>query len=68
MCGMWSDWYLPNPRPIALASPEQTNLAPLRLVDILALAYLLLGSPTIRTIASARDRIRARLSDPVGAY
>jgi hypothetical protein len=50
----WSAWHLPDPRQIALASPDQTNLAPLRLVDILALAYLLLSSPTFRAIASAR--------------
>ena len=54
VCVPWSRWHMPDLRPIALAPPEQTNLAPLRLVDILALAYLLLSSPTFRTIAGAR--------------
>jgi hypothetical protein len=40
-------------RPIAFAPPDKTNLAPLRLLDILALAYLLFSSPRVRTLAGA---------------
>jgi hypothetical protein len=40
----WADWNLPDLRPIALATPDKTLLAPLRLLDVLSLAYLLLSS------------------------
>jgi hypothetical protein len=50
----WTYWHLPDLRPIAFAPPDETNLAPLRLLDILALAYLLFSSPRVRTLAGAR--------------
>jgi hypothetical protein len=53
-CAPWAAWHLPDLRPIVLAPPDKTNLAPLRLFDILALAYLILSSPVTRAIAASR--------------
>ncbi|HXW23404.1 MAG TPA: OpgC domain-containing protein, partial [Xanthobacteraceae bacterium] len=50
----WSYWDLPDLRPIALPPPDKTTLAPLRLIHILALAYLLFSSPRVRRVAGAR--------------
>jgi hypothetical protein len=50
----WTEWRLPDLRPVDIPPPDKTNLAPLRLFDILALAYLLLSSTTFRSIASWR--------------
>lgn len=49
----WTDWGMPDLRPIALPGPDKTNLAPLRLIDILALAYLLFSSDRVRAIAAS---------------
>jgi len=50
----WADWNLPNLRPIALVTPDKTLLAPLRLLDVLSLAYLLLSSDRLRVLAGQR--------------
>lgn len=50
----WADWNLPDLRPIALAAPDKTLLAPLRLLDVLSLAYLLLSSDRLRMLARRR--------------
>ncbi len=50
----WADWNLPDLRPIALATPDKTLLAPLRLLDVLSLAYLLLSSDRLRILAGRR--------------
>ena len=47
----WADWNLPDLRPITLATPDKTLLAPLRLLDVLSLAYLLLSSDRLRVLA-----------------
>jgi hypothetical protein len=47
----WADWNLPDLRPLTLATPEKTPLAPLRLLDVLSLAYLLLSSDRLRVLA-----------------
>lgn len=47
----WADWNLPDLRPITLAIPDKTLLAPLRLLDVLSLAYLLLSSDRLRVLA-----------------
>ncbi len=49
----WTDWHLPDLRPIALPGPDKTNLAPLRLIDILALTYLLFSADRVRAIAAS---------------
>jgi hypothetical protein len=53
-CAPWAAWHLPDLRPIVLAPPDKTSLAPLRLFNILALAYLILSSPVSRAIAGSR--------------
>jgi hypothetical protein len=50
----WADWNLPDLRPIILAAPDKTLLAPLRLLDVLSLAYLLLSSDGLRMLAGRR--------------
>lgn len=50
----WADWGLSDFRPIALAAPDKTNLAPLRLVDVLALVYLALSSHGFGALARQR--------------
>ena len=47
----WAEWNLPDLRPITLATPDKTLLAPLRLLDVLSLAYLLLSSDRLRMLA-----------------
>ena len=47
----WPDWNLPDLRPITLATPDKTLLAPLRLLDVLSLAYLLLSSDRLQVLA-----------------
>ena len=50
----WVDWHLPDLRPFALPPPDKTRLAALRILDILALAYLLLTSAWLRAPAARR--------------
>jgi hypothetical protein len=50
----WTDWNLPDLRPIALITPDKTVLAPLRLLDVLSLVYLALSSDRLRMLASRR--------------
>jgi hypothetical protein len=50
----WANWHLPDLRPFALATPDKTQLAALRLLDMLALAYLLLSSAWLRAFAGRR--------------
>jgi hypothetical protein len=50
----WATWHLPDLRLITIAPPDQTSLAPLRLLNILALAYLILSSTAVRVIAGWR--------------
>ena len=47
----WAEWNLPDLRPITLATPDKTLLAPLRLLDVLSLVYLLLSSDRLRMLA-----------------
>lgn len=49
----WRDWGLPDLRPFDLTPPDKTSLAPLRLLDILALTYLLFSSTAVKTIAAS---------------
>jgi hypothetical protein len=49
----WTDWNMWDLRPIALPWPDKTNLTPLRLLDILALAYLLFSSERVRAICAS---------------
>ena len=49
----WHDWHLPNLAPFAIAPPDKSRLDWLRVVDVLALFYLLMSSPRIRTLCRA---------------
>jgi hypothetical protein len=49
----WRDWHLPDLRLFSLSWPNKTDLAPLRLLDILALAYLLFSTDRVRIIAAS---------------
>jgi hypothetical protein len=50
----WADWHLPDLRPLSWAPPDKTQLPVLRVLDILALAYLLLSSVWLRSFAGWR--------------
>jgi hypothetical protein len=57
----WADWHLPNLQPIGISPPDKSHLDILRLLNILALAYLLLSSNNFRVLA------RYRLLRPIEA-
>ncbi|MDB5393393.1 MAG: protein of unassigned function [Rhodospirillales bacterium] len=50
----WAAWHLPSLRPIAMPPPDKTHLGAPRLLDILALAYVLLSSAKLRILAGKR--------------
>jgi hypothetical protein len=50
----WAAWGLPDLRPFELPMPDKTSLNILRLLDMLALAYLVLSSERMRHLASYR--------------
>jgi hypothetical protein len=50
----WAAWHLPDLRPFALAAPDKTQLAALRIFDVLALAYLVFSSASLRALAGQR--------------
>jgi hypothetical protein len=47
----WTAWGLPDLRVVSFDPPDKTALAPVRLLDILAIVYLALGSPRLRRAA-----------------
>ena len=47
----WTAWGLPDLRLASFDPPDKTALAPVRLLDILAIMYLALGSPRLRRFA-----------------
>lgn len=50
----WSQWKLPNLSPFDIDPPQKTPLSPLRLIDVLAIFYLVLSSPRLAQGASTR--------------
>ncbi|HEU5276918.1 MAG TPA: OpgC domain-containing protein [Xanthobacteraceae bacterium] len=50
----WTEWQLPPLNPLSIPPPDKTTLAPLRLVNILAVAYLALSSDGFRVMAAWR--------------
>jgi len=50
----WHDWHLPDLRLFAMTLPDKSRLDWLRIVDVLALFYLLLSSPRVRAMCRAR--------------
>ena len=52
--GSWSEWGLPDLRPFAIDQPDKGHVVPLRLIDMLALTYLLFSSEAVRRLSSHR--------------
>jgi hypothetical protein len=52
--GSWGDWGLPDLRPLAMEPPDKGHVTPLRLLDILALSYLLFSNASLRDITERR--------------
>jgi hypothetical protein len=50
----WAYWHLPSLRPFNMAAPDKTQLAVLRILNILALTYPLLSSPSLSAFARHR--------------
>ena len=49
----WSDWGLPALMPLHIANPDKSTLAWPRIIDILALTYLMLTSDRMRRVAQS---------------
>jgi hypothetical protein len=49
----WADWGLPDLHPLSLAPPDKSHLAPLRLLDILALSYVVFSSERAQRLATS---------------
>jgi hypothetical protein len=47
----WQSWGWSSLHPVALGVPDKTVLAPLRLINVLAVAVLAFGSPRFRAVA-----------------
>ncbi|MCJ2066212.1 OpgC domain-containing protein [Methylobacterium sp. J-088] len=63
--GSWTAWGLPDLRPLAIDAPDKSHVGPLRLLDILALIYLLLSVPVVARLSRWR---RLRLVDACGRH
>lgn len=50
----WTQWGLPLVRPLELSSPDKSILAPLRLLDVLAIFYLVQSSELARRFSETR--------------
>ncbi|MBB3173049.1 hypothetical protein FHR90_000867 [Endobacter medicaginis] len=50
----WAQWGLPDLAPLALRSPDKTLLSPLRLLDVLAIFYLVECSATAAWLSETR--------------
>jgi hypothetical protein len=48
----WAEWHLPSRQLFAMSPPDKTHLSVFRVLDILALTYLLLSSARLRAFAS----------------
>ncbi len=63
--GSWTAWGLPDLRPLAIEAPDKSHVGPLRLLDILALIYLLRSIPVVARLSRWR---RLRLIDACGRH
>jgi hypothetical protein len=50
----WAEWHLPSLRLFAMSPPDKTHLSILRLLNVLALAYLVFSSARARAFAGCR--------------
>ncbi|WP_192707847.1 OpgC domain-containing protein [Methylobacterium sp. OAE515] len=53
--GSWTDWGLPDLRPLAIDVPDKSHVGPLRLLNILALSYLLFSAPAVLRVSRWRQ-------------
>ncbi|WP_246690011.1 OpgC domain-containing protein [Methylobacterium sp. WL7] len=63
--GSWAEWGLPDLRVLPIGSPDKGHVAPLRLLHILALTYLIFSAPAVRRLSGWR---RLRLIDACGRH
>ena len=63
--GSWADWGLPDFRPLAIGTPDKSHVAPLRLLHILVLTYLIFSAPSVLRLSGSR---RLRLIDACGRH
>ncbi|MCJ2095443.1 OpgC domain-containing protein [Methylobacterium sp. J-072] len=63
--GSWTAWGLPDLRPLAMGAPDKSHVAPLRLLHILALTYLIFSAPAVRRLSGWRG---LRLIDACGRH
>jgi hypothetical protein len=52
--GAWKDWGLPSLQLFDLPAPDKSHESVIRILDILALSYLVLGSPALFRLARQR--------------
>ena len=50
----WHDWSLPDLRLIAMSAPDKSRLNPLRILDMVALFYVVMSSDWVRRIAATK--------------
>ena len=50
----WAQWGLPDLSPLPMDPPQKTPLSPLRLIDVMAIFYLVQSSRLARTLAGGR--------------
>jgi hypothetical protein len=50
----WTQWHLPDLRIFDMAAPDKRHLAPSRLLDVLALCYVIFSSEAARRLAQSR--------------
>ena len=63
--GSWDAWGLPDLRPLAIGTPDKSHVGALRLLDILALMYLLLSARVVARLSRWRG---LRLIDACGRH
>ncbi len=63
--GSWTDWGLPDLKPLAIAGPDKSHVVPLRLLHILALTYLVFSVPAVLRASRWRS---LRLIDACGRH
>lgn len=63
--GSWAEWGLPDLRPLAIGAPDKSHVGPLRLINMLALAYLMFSMPAVQRVSRWR---RLSLIDACGRH
>ncbi|MGH1592018.1 DUF2256 domain-containing protein [Methylobacterium phyllosphaerae] len=63
--GSWGEWGLPDLRPLPIGVPDKSHVGPLRLLNMLALTYLLFSMPGVQHVSRWRS---LRLVDACGRH